>query len=357
MSVPRTTTIFVVVVVTTLCMMTIRSSTAFVTNRQPTRRISFANTLRVQESLLFSTVSQQRYQQQPTTSSVSRSSKKQTPVEQEFHDMISTFTSYTEEDIQSIPNPRLQVIYRGVAASAEEPAVYRSFQVLFEDFVPLRLAGRMIFGTLKNEMDESIVLRQDQVTRLMQRTGLEEAELRNSRLAFMSIAKERNGKAVVTKEVLVDAKIAEAFVNIMNLENQDEFFKKLDGKEWNFEQFMLGLQQCTDSQSCSLVDCNPSTVLQEALVRMPPRDVFSVDPRKQKYSERYDNMVTTFKQWKAKVPTGEGRRLDILRGCFVGAENEQVVGALKICYVDYSALRVGGDLIFKLMTALVNGSK
>ena len=279
------------------------------------------------------------------------------PAEQEFQDMISTFTSYTDEDIQSIPNPRLQVIYKGVAASAEEPAVYRSFQVLFEDFGPLRLAGLMIFGTLRNQMDESIALRQDQVTRLMQRTGLEEAELRNSRLAFMSIAKERKGQAVVTRELLVDAGIAEAFVHIMNFESQDEFIKRLVGKEWNFEQFMLALQECTDSQSCSLVECNPSAVLHEALLRMPAREVDSVDPRKRKHMERYDTMVSTFKQWQAKVPNGEGRRLDILRGCFVGAENEQVVEALKICYVDYSALRVGGDLIFKLMTALVNGSK
>ena len=66
-------------------------------------------------------------------------------------------------------------------------------------------------------------------------------------------------------------------------------------------------------------------------------------------------MVNKFKEWEDFVPKGEGRRLDILRGCFVGAENEKVVKALKIVYVDYSALRMAGDLIFSLMTALVSG--
>jgi hypothetical protein len=49
--------------------------------------------------------------------------------------------------------------------------------------------------------------------------------------------------------------------------------------------------------------------------------------------------------------------MDVIRGCFVGAENEAVVSALKIVYVDYSALRVAGDLIFGIVSSFMNGQK
>ena len=270
--------------------------------------------------------------------------------------MIICFSEYTEEDIQSIPNPRVRALYDGVAASAYEPAVYRSFEVLFEDLGPLRVAGRMIFGKLKSQMEASIDQRQQEITRLMALTGLEEEELRASRLAFMSISQEgKGGHAVVTKQQLIDTGIANSFVDLMNYSNEQDFLKQLEGKEWRFEAFITALQLCTDSQSCSLEQCNPSTVLQEAMIRMPARATIPVDPRKLKHMERYDMMVNKFKEWENFVPKGEGRRLDILRGCFVGAENEKVVEALKIVYVDYSALRMAGDLIFSLMTALVSG--
>ena len=48
----------------------------------------------------------------------------------------------------------------------------------------------------------------------------------------------------------------------------------------------------------------------------------------------------------------QSRRLDILRGCFSGARDAKVVAALKIVYMDYTALRLAGDLIFKLMSKI-----
>jgi len=45
--------------------------------------------------------------------------------------------------------------------------------------------------------------------------------------------------------------------------------------------------------------------------------------------------------------------LDILRGCFAGARDAKVVAALKIVYMDYTALRLAGDLIFKLMSQTI----
>ena len=49
--------------------------------------------------------------------------------------------------------------------------------------------------------------------------------------------------------------------------------------------------------------------------------------------------------------------MEVLRGSFAGAKNNKIVSALKIVYMDYSALRVGGDLVFKLMSKLMSRRK
>jgi hypothetical protein len=83
--------------------------------------------------------------------------------------------------------------------------------------------------------------------------------------------------------------------------------------------------------------------------------------RRQKHSDQFDHYVSAFQVWEdtfvggddARLTKQSQRRLEILRGCFEGARNEKVVAALKIVYMDYAALRVGGDLIFRLMAKLV----
>ena len=71
-----------------------------------------------------------------------------------------------------------------------------------------------------------------------------------------------------------------------------------------------------------------------------------VEKERQK-AEGGDSMVQSFEEWEELQlkPKGEGRMVEVLRGCFAGAKNEQIVAPLKIVYMDYSALRIGGDLI------------
>ena len=94
--------------------------------------------------------------------------------------------------------------------------------------------------------------------------------------------------------------------------------------------------------------------------------------KRAKWSDRFDEYVSTFKLWERKFLLGNNngnnnlddvgrqqqksstRWFEILRGCFVGARNERNVAALKIVYMDYAALRIGGDLIFQLMSKIAN---
>ena len=66
-------------------------------------------------------------------------------------------------------------------------------------------------------------------------------------------------------------------------------------------------------------------------------------------AKRYDSMLRQVREWEASGVAAEGRAGEVLRGTFAGARDPEVVMALKSCYCDYSALRLAGDLIYKLL--------
>jgi hypothetical protein len=90
---------------------------------------------------------------------------------------------------------------------------------------------------------------------------------------------------------------------------------------------------------------------------MNSTNVSPAGDRRDKFSKRYDDMVISFGDWEQYMPEGEGRWLEVLRGCFVGAKNDAVVKALKIVYCDYSALRLAGDTIYGIMVKLIKKKK
>eukprot|EP00545_Synedropsis_sp_CCMP1620_P001092 CAMPEP_0119008578 /NCGR_PEP_ID=MMETSP1176-20130426/3799_1 /TAXON_ID=265551 /ORGANISM="Synedropsis recta cf, Strain CCMP1620" /LENGTH=293 /DNA_ID=CAMNT_0006960937 /DNA_START=64 /DNA_END=942 /DNA_ORIENTATION=- len=236
-----------------------------------------------------------------------------TKLEQEFRDKLSIFARYTDDQIASIPNVRLRALYEGVAASAHDPAVYRAFEVLFEDLHPLRIAGRMIFGKLAEDMDEHYERRIE----LMKLTGLSKEEVDASRTTFNNVFGHNHHKFSRAELEAVVTAVNEALGEDLDLPK---------GKV-SQEIVLVSLSKKTEE---------PSAVLQSI---HPPRDIHKLDSKKSKFEDRYNEMVHDFSQWENSIPSGEGRRLDVLRGCFVGAKNEKVVKALKIIYVDYSALR------------------
>ncbi|KAL7528843.1 hypothetical protein ACHAXR_002663 [Thalassiosira sp. AJA248-18] len=121
------------------------------------------------------------------------------------------------------------------------------------------------------------------------------------------------------------------------------------------------MEQCAlDQRIGSLGDQDTSTILAAKAIHSGST---STCTKRQKYSDRFDEYVATFKLWERKflgnandedTERQQSRRMEILRGCFFGAQNAKVVAALKIVYMDYAALRLGGDLIFKLMSTIAN---
>jgi len=296
-----------------------------------------------------------------------------TKLEIEFDTMVNEFKEYSSYDIACIENDRYRVLFEGVASGVKEPAVYRSFVVLFEDYAPVRIAGRMIYKHLSNVMSKSKEAIAMETHVIQKRTGLPTEDIIGGRLAYLAVVQEQEeGDQRLTMEQLINSGIVSTVIEILGYDSFQSFLTDMDhdnqtttsnNNVLTFETFMIGLQNCAQN-SCE-ESCDISTVLQDLQTRMGPleqrRQKTSLDQRKKKYSDRYDNMITFFQQnQQLLLPTSnsDASRIElILQGCIVGAQNPNVVNALRVVYLDYSALRIAGDLIFKLVSVLVNKKK
>jgi len=101
------------------------------------------------------------------------------------------------------------------------------------------------------------------------------------------------------------------------------------------------------------------------------RDAASNEPdakhRRGTPTERFDGMLTTCLEWEEALQLADctiepdpeeceveqGRFAMVLKGSFVGARNDKVAKALRLCYEEYSALRFGGDIIFAVLKRIV----
>ena len=207
--------------------------------------------------------------------------------------------------------------------------------------------------------------REEEVNSIKEITGLSKEEIESQRIAWLSMAvhREDDKGAQLSIQQLVDFGVAETLAEVMGHDDFEgwlqDFNQNFTNDKVTFAELMVALQNC--SVDSLQPECNPSTVLSEVAKRLEPaRDVINDDSlceKRKRYADRYDSMVSLFKEWKDLVPAEkQGRKYDVLRGCFKGAECEEIVNALRIVYLDYSALRFAGDLIFKVMKTVVGTS-
>jgi hypothetical protein len=286
-----------------------------------------------------------------------------TPFEREYRNMLSEFLPYTkQDDIAHVRSPRLRALFAGIAASYDIPEVYRSFEILFEDYAPLRIGGRLIYAQLKQAMMEAQRERKQEVQSISQVTGLSNEEIEASRIAWLKMAVHHKDDraAQLTIQQLIDLGLAETVAEVLGHDDFEgwlnSFNKNFTSDKVTFCELMVALQNC--SVDSNRPECDPNTILPEIAKRLGPRqtvfDVRRLSDKKRRYISKYDGMVQSFLEWREHVPTdSRSRKMDVLRGCFAGAESVEIVDALRIVYVDYSALRFAGNLIFTVMKTLV----
>jgi Ca2+-binding EF-hand superfamily protein len=269
-------------------------------------------------------------------------------LELEFRDLLEGIL-YTPQEIDAMTNTRLRVIYEGIEASYNERAVYRAFEVLYEDYIPLRIAGRMIYRKMTTVMEESKKYRKEQVQAVLAATNLSRTQVQSCWSVFVQLAEDRE---ISTRKVR--SHVAERVVDMLNYDDVEEVLKRLDPKQkgrLSFQELMVGLHRCAVESSNS----DPANTLQEILTfdLIDAKAMSNIDEQRMKYNRRYDEMLENFAVWKDFIPSGEGRRIDIMRGCFVGSENPKVVEALRVVYVDFPPLRLSGDWIFKVVSSIM----
>lgn len=311
---------------------------------------------------------QRRRQKQTTTTTKSKYSA-------EFGDMVGEFAYYTDREISSVPSKRYQAMFHGVHAAANEPSVYRSFEVLYEDVGPLRVAGRMIFAHLKRVKENSVANRQEEEKILTTMTGLTTREIDEGRRVFLSLQNQEDNNAYddddsfITKDQLIQSGILDIIAKLNIIEDflppsEEEIVQHfhMDKKErLTFQHFMMGMHERT---------MNSFRKIPSVLAEMEQRtshnnssfvasgdkkahhNIMILNKKQQKHSDRFDDMLIAFGEWETKMQPGDGRTFDIVRGCFTGAKNPKVVEGLKIVYMDYYPLRFAGDLVFKIASGV-----
>lgn len=305
--------------------------------------------------------------------SLPRTNRNLSQLEEEFRNMLEHFANYSEADLLSIADPRKRALFEGIAASAHSTPVYRAFEVLFEDLLPLRVAGRLIFTRLKAFMAESMAQREQDVHTAMNETGLydDSVQMEEIRLMFVTTASLLNGDSYLTIEQLGKTGIiSTTATEVLGFDHPQQLLERLDSESQDgkltFVELMIGLYHTAESL-CGIEKCNPHAVMHNLLVELnehppttPTNDINDkLDANRNKFGARYDEMVHAFVEWEHLLPpvdgtTTENRRMQVVRGCFVGAKNPKIVDALRIVYSDYAALRMAGDVIFKLVSSILN---
>lgn len=280
----------------------------------------------------------------------------------EFRELL-TGILYTENEIQTVLNPRMRAILEGIAASYYEPDVYRAFEVLYEDYIPLRVAGRAVYRELRKIMEESKRYQKSQIDTIIEVTGMSQIDVEDSWSTFMQIANNRKlplGELEKYVEPQLSKYISSKSSNSVGTEAEEKgaiSFMELMICLYDFGE-IFGNDSDSTSTRINIDIQSGGNILQRAFGLNYAEDrrksEQNLSPKRQKYNQKYDKMLIQFSKWKPFIPSGDGRRLQILKGCFVGSENPAVVKALRFIYVDYAALRLSGDWIFKVVSALMN---
>lgn len=81
--------------------------------------------------------------------------KKPSKVSLKFQSMVSRFEQYNDDDIQQLDNVRLKELVFGGRDALNEKKVLRAFEILYEDLLPVRFGGDILFNLLDKSIENS----------------------------------------------------------------------------------------------------------------------------------------------------------------------------------------------------------
>uniref|UniRef100_A0A7S0CM50 EF-hand domain-containing protein n=1 Tax=Proboscia inermis TaxID=420281 RepID=A0A7S0CM50_9STRA len=305
--------------------------------------------------------------------------------EVKFNKMVSELT-LTPQAVECIDSPKQRVLFRGVAAAAAEPQVRNAFGIVYGDLAPIRVAGDLVFGKLTSVAEE-VRKQEGLVAATDDDDGSSAALLATSRQLFDLIDGDQSGG--IDREELANSPDLMALIlhnaNDSNTEAADAFMKLADENRdgvISFVEFVNAIAKQDQLPQLNSVDDALAAALQSrSSDQSTTKKKRGLGLRKSP-EERFEAMLDQCLQWETDLGCGpesddtsmledecvvdvelelkatnndkDGRLLQVLKGSLIGARCEPVVEALKMVYMEYSPLRLGGDIIFKLLGKVVD---
>ena len=329
-------------------------------------------------------------------------------VQLKFKRMVARFQTYTDQDIFNLENNRLQHLIIGGKESLIEPKVVNAFCVLYEDILPVRFGGDILFNMLDKAItnakrkkspiisDENLKLKNvSTITNesrqtvksilqyfLSQQSNQTTSMVETNAIAyccdslFSDIDQNKDDRLSpeefsewILSVPLTSNEKSSIITTELNQLNPNVLFQEIDSNndgKISREEFQSWTTLCLSSGSNDepVPDCDinyDNAKITEYFVSADRclEDIPLTSEASSKYRERYLHMVKSFALWGDKLSmtqtsgdtsNNSNSRLDIIvDGCFTGAKNKGVVKALGILYEDYFPLRVAGDVVFKLV--------
>jgi hypothetical protein len=279
-----------------------------------------------------------------------------------FDAMLDVFRAHSAADIDLVTSPRFRGLLRGASAAINNQLLTRAFQVLYEDLGPVRVAGDLIFSKLEREVAKT---KASTTTLNVRALGRDDACVVAARAIFDAVDADASG--TVSSEELLGSDLLRSLGQcqdctcdkVGNCQSVAKFMTEIESShpdgELHFDEFLMAAHHVLyeGDASVSLFGGEDSEELVDKLLRYNG-DSGGEEKAKDKSSKRFDDMCDEFDTWNdgnsmSRAQERNPRLAIVLEGCFEGSQNPKVVSALKILYVDFGALRLAGNLIFKIM--------
>lgn len=309
--------------------------------------------------------------------------------EAKFERMIDTL-SLPPATVEFIDSPKQRVLFRGVAAGVQEPLIMNAFGIVYKDLAPVRVAGDIIFSQLSSVATDATE-RASGIATIPRDDGGEGEEAGMDNMNATTLAASRqffdlldgdNSGGLDRTELLASPELLSLIydedgdADVDADAAVDQFMTLADENGDGVISFVEFAYAAANQPRLQLVD-DALAALQSSS-SLSGKDGGTPKKRgkfgRKSPEDRFEAMLQECLVWEqdlgcAPIPNDEGecsidvtmeqdedgdnRLLQVLKGSLVGVHCEPVVDALKMCYLDYSPLRLGGDVIFKLLKQVV----
>ena len=297
-----------------------------------------------------------------------------------FYRMVDRFKDYSSEDIDAVESERLRLLLEGGQEALTEPSVVRSFAVLYEDILPVRFGGEVLFNLIDKTIKQSRNKGKKPPPKLPPSNGKVEVgkievtkmskSIIQSMLAYYQANDndpsgtsekndeggywfcedrlfaeiDRNGDGVLTFEEFRD------WVSTVPLSAEEMGLPSTTdtSESWSYTENLFSLIDVNNdgtltldefklwttgslSQSdedCVVADTTTSQTSSRKQQYGSLQDIPLSSPKAQRYRDRYLHMVHSFTLWEDKFQglkndggNSNARLTVIINGCFAGAKN------------------------------------